>query len=210
MNHKSLVLFVIFAMISFNLSACVCFKPTFQEAVDQADEVFIGEVIRAEKYIIGKRNWTNGTKKNIWGWVYQIEVEKKWKGNDKSIFIFYSGGSSCSSHFSLYRKYLIYAKRKSLGKKVLGLGFKLPDGIEQLNTNICTRNTSKRADIKENWYNEDCRNLNEQFPTEIELLGTEIAKRAANEIELEEKEISNFWLIIMGFLILTLGLVFKK
>ena len=151
-------------------NACICLTAEFEDETKVADEIFLGKIMKAERYLLGKRKSVQGEELVVWGWRYYFEVEKKWKGNNQSEFIIEDNGSSCSSRFDIFdEKILIYARR---GLELRRLPNEEPseeEGIEIIHTSVCSRTVHSKSTNEDNWYQEDVSRLNREFLWGVDL-----------------------------------------
>ena len=165
---RSLSLFGILILIVFNISksnACSCDTVSFENATKYADEIFTGKVIKVEE-------------QDNYHIKYELEVEKKWKGNKDSILIFHGGSTSCDFYFHLDKRYLVYAAGESK------YGFL---------ASLCSRTIHEQTKVFEerNWYKKDLKRLDKKFPNKF----TPIEEKS-NQINITEKASKKHWLII--------------
>lgn len=149
--------------------ACSCDRISFEDAVELADEIFVGKITKVERFKNDK--FINGINNDEigWDWRYYFNVEKKWKGSSKSELIVYHHGTSCDLFFDIYEKeYLVYAFKKSR-EEITGLTFGLDNGESKLSTWVCSRTTPNIFWEKDNSFEDDVRKLDSEFPEEINL-----------------------------------------
>lgn len=149
------ILLFFFCVSSSNSYSCSCDTIPFEEAVEWADEIFIGTIVKAEKVNIGF-----GME---YRWAYTFEVDKNWKGTPKSRITLYEEGHTCDFGFQLWPgQYLIYASHNSEFKSASVSGGP-SDGKSRLHTWLCSRTTySFLGD--EGWFESDQRKLDKMFP----------------------------------------------
>ena len=162
-------LFAVLLVITCNLkvSGCSCNQTPYLQAIENADEIFIGEIIKAERYY-KIRSVTSLFEEDLeWGWKYYFEIKKKWKGSRNSRVILYRPGTSCDINFQPEIQYLVYA-RSIKNKKMASDYFSLPNlKRKNLYAHLCSRTTSERFWDKE--YQKDIKRLSTSFPNEIQL-----------------------------------------
>ena len=90
-------------MANSKLDACSCDTISFKDAIEYADEIFVGRIIKVERYKNGKFMNTDNQEEINWDWRYYFEIERKWKGNSKSKLIVHQQGTSCD-FFSTFMK----------------------------------------------------------------------------------------------------------
>jgi hypothetical protein len=189
---KDLILIGLFLIIGaklYDLKACSCDPIPFEKAVERADEIFVGKIVRAEKVDYGSIMTKDGRKLIETGWKYDFEVQRKWKGSKKSNLILYQLGTSCDYWFNVYEKeYLVYASRKLLNDNSLSGIIAKRIGKKQLATWLCARTTANQPAKKHNWFKEDIAKLNKQFPTKVQ-----ISKFQLN---------SFYWILLLGVALL--------
>lgn len=171
LKSKIVVGIIILAgMANSKLDACSCDTISFKDAIEYADEIFVGKITKAEKFENGKFVNVNNKEAINWDWRYYFEIEKKWKGNSQSKLIVHHQGTSCDLFFDIYdREYLVYAARE-LGKdNPLGVTIGPNNGKEKLTTWLCSRTIHGHYWDEENWFEDDIGKLNIEFPNEIEL-----------------------------------------
>lgn len=159
---------IIFLLItSFSrLNACSCDTISFNEAVNYADEIFFGKIIKAEKFNDGKYVLGNQERIN-WNWKFQFEVEKKWKGSNKKNLVVYHQGTSCDLWFNIYEEYLVYASKGGLLNLSSSVTKYQNESKKRLSTYLCSRTTSLDFLEEANWYQKDKYRLDKIFPNEI-------------------------------------------
>lgn len=178
---------ILIGLNSSKLAACSCDPISFDRAIEYADEIFIGTIVKAERFENGNIiNYAN-QEEIIWGWSYHFEVKKKWKGNTQSNLIVFHQGNSCDFFFDIYeRGYLVYAAREAGEEHPLGITIGSNNGKERLTTWLCSRTISNNNWDKENWFENDIEKLNAKFP---------------NEIVLSSFQFNKYWLMVFGFVI---------
>lgn len=157
-------------MANSKLDACSCDPISFKDAIEYADEIFVGKITKAERFENGKFINADNKEEINWDWRYYFEIEKKWKGNSKSKLIVYHQGTSCDLFFDIYeREYLVYASRKSGKENPLGITIGPNNGKEKLTTWLCSRTIHNYYWEEENWFEDDIEKLETEFPDKIEL-----------------------------------------
>ena len=155
--------------VGSKLTACSCSKKSFEEALERADEVFIGRIIKAELYSNEAFNDSYPVEEERLDWRFYFEVKKKWKGNKHSKMIVYNLGTSCDYYFDIYiSDYLVYASRRKEGSLWNKIGMK--SSKAEVQTWLCSRTVSNNSWEEGNWYETDLMKLNEMFPEEVVLL----------------------------------------
>ena len=183
------ICFLIGVSIS-NANACSCDTIPFNEAIENADEIFIGRIIKAERFeaevFIDDIN-DYEEEKIIWGWKYEFEIKQKWKGSKKSKLILYNYGSSCDAYFDIYeREYLVYAS------ECINCDYSID---EEFGAMLCSRTIENHYWDKESWFYEDIERLNKEFPVKIKL---------------NKYQINWIWIAIISFLVLGIGFGIKQ
>lgn len=191
---------ILIGVVNSKLNACSCDTISFREALEYADEIFVGKIIKAEKFKNGKFINADNQEEINWNWRYYFEIDKKWKGNNQSKLIIYHQGTSCDVWFDIYeREYLVYASRKSEKENPLGITVGADNGQERLSTWLCSRTTGSQDWEEGNWFKEDIEKLDREFP---------------NEVQLSKFQINTNWLLIglgfIGILVLTIRKIKNK
>ena len=154
-------------IVNSEVNACSCDTISFKEASEHyADEIFVGKIIKAERYEIGRYKHEEGDEEEIdYGWKYLFEVEKKWKGSSDKLITIYHHGSTCDTYFDIYAyRYLVYASRDRGKEKAVGVtSFGKPKKL--LSTWLCARN----IDAFQGWFSSDTTKLNQIFPNSVQL-----------------------------------------
>jgi LPXTG-motif cell wall-anchored protein len=186
----SKIVFLI-VILNFDVNACSCEPISFKDALEYADEIFVGKIVKAERFNNG--TFINADKKEeiSWDWRYYFQIRKKWKGNNESELIVHHEGTSCDLYFDIYQgEYLVYASRKSYSKQPLGITYFSNNAKENLSTWLCSRTMHDRTWEEGNWFEEDIEKLEKEFPEEIEL----------------KKPLNMNWFLLSGILIITIGI----
>lgn len=161
---------ILIGMVNSKLNACSCDTISFKDAVEYADEIFVGKITKVEKFENGKFINADNQEEINWDWRYYFEIEKKWKGNNKSKLIVHHQGTSCDLFFNIYEKeYLVYASRKSGKENPLGVTIGINNGKDKLTTWLCSRTIQNHYWDKESWFEDDIEKLEKEFPDKIEL-----------------------------------------
>lgn len=169
-NKLLIVIIILIGMANSKLDACSCDTISFKDAIEYADEIFVGKITKVERFENGKFVNADHREEANWDWRYYFEIENKWKGNNKSKLIVHHQGTSCDLFFDIYeREYLVYASRKSGKENLLGVTIGPNNGKDKLTTWLCSRTIHNHYWEEENWFKDDIDKLNKEFPTEIEL-----------------------------------------
>lgn len=157
------------------LYACSCDTISFENAIEDADEIFVGKIVKAERFENGKFINADNKEEINWVWRYYFEIRKKWKGNNKSKLIVYNQGTSCDLFFDIHkREYLVYASRKSEKENPLGITISNNNVKNKLSTWLCSRTIYYHYWEEGNWYKDDLEKLNKKFPNEVQLSSFQI------------------------------------
>jgi len=109
-NLLTLIYFSLFIPISSFACYADCTLFSFEKAVEHADEIFIGEIKKAEKLIDYKTVDPYGNEQIFYTWKYYFDVQKKWKGsNQKTVVLFQRENSIALPLDVEHKEYLIYA-----------------------------------------------------------------------------------------------------
>lgn len=161
MANHTLFAFIL-SITTLRSLSCVCDTIAFEEAVEWADEIFVGSVIKAEvidakEYVFNRR------------WKYTFQVTEKWKGSSHSVIEIYHEGSSCDPYFDIYQtEYLIYASEYD-GRAIYGELHDQNPAFGHLYTWLCARNIEKENYLESSWFDTDTRRLDTLFPDKIPL-----------------------------------------
>ena len=112
--------------------SCSCDTISFDEAIEWADEIFMGRLIQIREVETYKE--FNGTPRTrIWGALF--EVEKKWKGSSDKYVEVFQPNTSCDYYFDFpSQPYLVYAKKGEL------FDWDSTNSFVGLETWLCARN----------------------------------------------------------------------
>ncbi|WP_027418947.1 hypothetical protein [Crocinitomix catalasitica] len=160
-------LIVLIFLGSNTTKACSCDTIAFNDAIDWAEEIFTGHIIKIEA--IDTRGDYYG-----WRWKYTFKVNEKWKGSSDSEVEIYHEGSSCDPYFEIYQSnYLIYASKDN-EREVYSesVGFNTANG--NLSTWLCARNVEERWE--NSWFDQDVKRLNKLFPEKVKLTNPLVKK----------------------------------
>lgn len=167
---KKIFLFILISFSTFKIYSCSCDITPFQQALEYADEIFVGKIVKAEKYKNGIFINENNEQETNWDWRFYFEVTKKWKGNNKSTLIVHHQGDSCDLYFDIYeREYLVYASRELGKENFFGITIGPTNGKKKLTTWLCSRTIYNKYWEKDNWFEKDIEKLNKEFSTPIKL-----------------------------------------
>lgn len=184
-----------FFLISFPIAsviACSCETIPFPSATKVADEIFVGCIIKAERYRNGEFITSEGTTEYTWGWRYYFNVKEKWKGSTNPEVIIHQLGTSCDFYFDINQgEYLIYAYRITNDERIAGSPVN-PYLEGKYSTWHCSRNIPKNYWGEDNWFKQDVDQLNRMFP---------------QKVILKKKWLTWNWLAAIGIGISGLGLV---
>lgn len=157
------ILFLTFIFLTYFKSfACSCNDQPYEKAIDWADEIFIGRLIKINQlYSIDYEQSEQASgKKYIGAYYAEFEIEKKWKGNKRKYIKIYQKSNSCTLDFSnLGKKYLVYAKNEDL------FGFK----IKVATTWLCSRTYPDPEYVDSGKTYNDIPKLNKSFPNLIKI-----------------------------------------
>ncbi len=138
-------------------SACTCVTKEFEAAIESADEIFLGKVIKSEIL-------ENSNSRDIIITKVTFRVVEKWKGKNQEQIELLIGGNSCDNFFDNQNSvYLVYANNKFKGWR-----FKEIESIRsfgQMTPEACSRTT------------EINKTNNEEIKDEILLLTRNFPKR---------------------------------
>ncbi|CAL2089540.1 hypothetical protein [Tenacibaculum sp. 190524A05c] len=155
---KRVLLFTILTFSTLSTFACSCEQIPFYEAVNRADEIFVGRLIEV-KELFNESFPETPNQKYTTHWSATFEVEKKWKGSKKRYITIYQDGNSCEFNFTnINQKYLVYAENKS----ILGV-YTTPT------TWLCSRTIGRNDPSVDSNYNSDQIKLDAQFSETINL-----------------------------------------
>ena len=168
-------IFVLLKIGCSTLNACSCDTISFKDALEYADEIFVGKIVKAERFENGKFLNADNQEKINWDWRYYFEVKKKWKGNNKSKLIVYHQGTSCDLFFDIYeREYLVYASRQSEEQNISEITIHSNNKKGKLTTWLCSRTIDNPYNNKESWFEDDIEKLEKEFPNEIQLSKSQV------------------------------------
>jgi hypothetical protein len=172
-SNRNWLIIGIFSLIGFlncELFACSCDPISFDDALEYADEIFVGTIKKAELYENGTYINGSGQEEINWDWRYYFEIRKKWKGSSESHLVVHHQGNSCDFFFDIYEEeYLVYASRKSGKESPYGVTVEASNGKNKLSTWPCSRTIDNHHWKEDNWFKNDVIKLSERFPTEIAL-----------------------------------------
>jgi len=157
------------------LIACSCDTISFEKAVEYADEIFVGEIVKAEKFESGKFINSKLQEETLWDWKYHFKIRKKWKGNSDSELIVYHQSTSCDLFFDIYKsEYLVYAAQELRKEYPIGVTTDISNNKNRLSTWLCSRTVYNDwwrnyndTISNEIWYKDDVIRLGNKFPEEI-------------------------------------------
>ncbi len=202
MTIKFLIIIILIGINGPNLNACICTMPRFDEEIQFTDEIFLGKIQKAERFVVTKRKDRSGNEEIFWGWRYYFLVEKKWKGNSQNEFIVEYYGSSCDRSFDLDSKnILVYADRTSRIKMLPQSDTKTRKVMEVIRISSCSRTISEFGRRDKNWYAEDVAKIKTRFPPRgVQLKSSENSSKELYDLYL----FRNKWFKTMGILIIIL------
>ncbi|CAN5119450.1 hypothetical protein BH23BAC3_BH23BAC3_33080 [soil metagenome] len=148
---------VFFGVLSSTTYACSCGTRPFEEAVELADEIFIGRVVKIEsnQELFSAEHWEY--------WTVHLEISKKWKGTKKSKIRVVQSFNSCEFPFEFFGEYLVFATEDE------SFGW---NGTKNYTTWLCSRSmdTIYFADwAKEDWVWDDRKRLDDIFPNPVKV-----------------------------------------
>lgn len=148
---------------------CSCDTEKFESAIESADEIFVGSIVKAEKYQNGHYLDKDDKEVANYNWKFHFEVKEKWKGSTSSNVIVYLSGTTCDFYFDIFkRQYLVYAS-KQFGKNIFGISTGPSDGENRLTAWLCSRTTPNRSWSDDDWFTTDIEQLNKTFPDKVKL-----------------------------------------
>ncbi|GAB5566159.1 MAG: hypothetical protein Wins2KO_32220 [Winogradskyella sp.] len=107
---------ILFAVLGSKVHACSCSAIPYEEAVENASEIFIGKVIKIELekdlFPSGGDDFFPAIRRQFW--VVTLEVSKKWKGSKKSRIQVKQTFNSCEYPFTFGGEYLVFAETSDL------------------------------------------------------------------------------------------------
>ncbi|WP_299618394.1 hypothetical protein [uncultured Tenacibaculum sp.] len=160
---KIYILSLFLISLSIYNYACSCNNIPFKDAVEWADEIFIGRLIEIKEveYEISE---LNAGEKYTRLWYAKFEITKKWKGSSKKYIKVYQPSTSCDFGFnSLNKHYLVYTKKEEVFKF-----FNTENEISRYTTWMCARN--REYEFVNEPKDSDYFKLNKKFPNTIELV----------------------------------------
>jgi|GEM_PF-1558889 len=161
MNKTLLILLT--SIFSYSLSyACSCTVLPFEEAIERADEIFEGRLIRMREVRQEDTESEDPLEQDIGIWSALFEVENKWKGSASGYVEVFQTGTSCDYFFQYIGAiYLVYASDFRLE------GSEMTKPFEGLGTYLCSRTVPSYTGAH---FEEDISNLNSQFPNKVSLI----------------------------------------
>ncbi|MEL7252221.1 MAG: hypothetical protein AAFO03_27655 [Bacteroidota bacterium] len=203
-NHrKVLIVLLLIGTYIHNANACICLTAEFENEIKIADEIFLGKIMKAERYLLGKREGMQGEELAFWGWRYYFEVEKKWKGNNQSEFIIEDNGSSCSSRFDVFdEKILVYARRGLEIRRLSKEESSKEEGTEIIHTSVCSRTVHSESTNDDSWYQEDIGRLNQEFLWGIDLESVKEKNEGLVTTELNREKIFKPMIFVVTILVI--------
>lgn len=79
-SSRALLVLGFLLMYGIRLPACSCDTIPFKPALESADEVFVGEIVKADLFVSEVYLDSQGEERTEWSWRYHFEVGHKWKG----------------------------------------------------------------------------------------------------------------------------------
>lgn len=139
--------------------ACTCHHPPLSEAVEGADEIFIGRAVKIEKkrYIFPIKISEIFPVYIYHYWTVTFEVSKKWKGGRNSKVLVAQIFSSCELDIEFMHEYLIFANQS---------GYRNWDGRKKYTTWLCSRSINTKYFTEweyQDWVWDDREELDEMF-----------------------------------------------
>lgn len=193
------------------IKSCSCDLTPYDRAVQNADEIFFGQVIKVEIIDRIKPEYHEEFEKTYYSRAFvkvTFDVHKKWKGSPKRFVEIYQWTSSCMMSFDFREDYIVYASKY--------------ENSDTLTTWLCTRNADENI-FKWKYYAEfypsrypdyywegdslkyegydDRPRLNEDFPDAIKFVSVEAIP--------ERKKRNYIFEFIFGLLCFILGFVIK-
>ncbi|AUC16440.1 hypothetical protein BTO06_15345 [Tenacibaculum sp. SZ-18] len=155
---KKFHLLTILLFSTLRTFACSCEPIPFNQAVEWADEIFVGRLIEV-KELFNESYPEAPNQKHTTHWSATFEIEKKWKGSRKKYITIYQDGNSCGFNFTnINQNYLVYAENKS----ILGV-YTTPT------TWLCSRTINEYNSSEKSNYKPDQEKLDAKFPETINL-----------------------------------------
>lgn len=157
---KKLAVFIFCVTMWNYCSACTCVTKEFEAAIESADEIFLGKVIKSE--ILEYSNSRDLILTKI-----TFRIVEKWKGTNQEQIELLIGGNSCDSYFNNQnRDYLVYANNKFYGWRFKDIGS--IRSLGQMTPEACSRTTEINiTNIEE--IKSEILLLNKHFPSRIKL-----------------------------------------
>ncbi len=152
---------ILVCSFSFTSFACSCEDIPFKNAVEWADEIFLGRVIEV-KEVEYETSPQDPEYKYTRLWYAKFEVIQKWKGSSKKYVTIYQPSTSCDAGFDLSGNYLVYSKKERIFNF-----FNTENRIEALTTWLCSR--SRQYLYVNEKKDSDYFKLNTLFKDEIKL-----------------------------------------
>lgn len=160
MVWKFFILICFFFYTSRVCVACTCVTMDINEAMQSADEIFIGKLLSLER--LDKSENRERSLLNV-----EFEVIKKWKGSKESKMNLIIGGDSCGYYlFESENIYLVFAHNEFIGWR--NIDIQAINDPKMLTTVSCSR-TSVINSFTKNTINADISILDETFPVTIKL-----------------------------------------
>lgn len=150
---KQVLIILLLTLLARHGLACSCDTVPFNQAVNWADEIFIGRAIAMNEV----SNYETSGYIFTGTWSITFEVTKKWKGSSSRFVTVVQPNTSCDFFFNFPDyEYLVYAKKE--------------DSLNALTTHLCARNAD--MSIYDKWTDkawDDRPLLDKEFPSPIQL-----------------------------------------
>lgn len=160
MVWKYFILICFFFFTTRLCIACTCVTMDISEAMQSADEIFIGRLVS----LVPLDNFENRERSLL---NVEFEVLKKWKGSKESKMNLIIGGNSCGYYlFESENIYLVFAHNEFTGWRKVDI--EAINDPKMLTLVSCSR-TSAINSFTKNTVNTDILILDEKFPETIKL-----------------------------------------
>lgn len=185
---KKLLILVFFTILFSEATiACTCGEIEFKTAIDRADQIFVGKLVKT-----GKFNKEVYEGKKYYDSYFVFEVTKKWKGDTSNRVRIYQEGHSCDPYFRDFdTEYIIYSQNghssiKSISITYSGDNTSTYAGFFKKNTShLCSRTMARGTDY---YYQQET----DDFDIEYARL---------DSVYTEPIKLHPYWLNFKGFLV---------
>ena len=143
------------SLIALDSQACSCSQISFEEAITNSDEIFIGRIVRIEELT---KEYYEGEEISTGDYEIEFEVTKKWKGNIFKRITLIQPHTSCDFHFEFpANEYLVYAYKT--------------DKAGYFSTWLCSRTfPAYYFNLRDEEFQDDKPLLDNHFSTPVKLL----------------------------------------